>query len=349
MDHTHIRAYFLAIVTTLLTVLVVYMLRPFLVTVGMAAVFAVIFQPLNRRFAKRMPRGPAAFATLLIAIVCFAVPLTFLGVQFFRESQNVYGLLSQPGSIEHTQQALIGLGQKLDPTIPGAAAYVATLSTKIGAYAHQGVNLGFGYAGSVVTGTFAFILQLFVFLMTLYYILKEGPWLKKAIERFSPLTVTETNELFERLSRTISSVVRGTLLIALIQGALSAIGFTIFGVPNSVLWGTVAVFASMIPAIGVAAVFVPAVLFLLFTGHAGAGIGLAIFGTLVVGTIDNFLRPFLMSSRASIHPLLILLSVLGGVAFFGFAGLFLGPLVISLFLGLLSIYAPAGRSETSEA
>lgn len=349
MDHTHIRAYFLAIVTTLLAVLTVYMLRPFLVTVGLAAVFAVIFLPLHRRLAKRVPRGLAAFATLLVAVICFAVPLTFLGIQFFREAQNVYELLSQPGSIEHAQQALVALGQRLDPAIPGAAAHIATLSANLGAYAHQGLNLSFGYAGSFVTGTFAFILQLFVFLMTFYYFLKEGSWLKKAIERFSPLTVSETNDLFDRLSRTISSVVRGTLLVALVQGALTTIGFAIFSIPNSVLWGTAAVFASMIPAIGVAAVFVPAVLLLLFTGHTGAGIGLALFGTLVVGTIDNFLRPYLMSSRASIHPLLILLSVLGGVAFFGFAGLFLGPLVISLFLGLLSIYAPAGRSEASEA
>ncbi|HWU24671.1 MAG TPA: AI-2E family transporter [Candidatus Paceibacterota bacterium] len=343
MDHTHIRAYFLAILTTLLTVLAIYMLRPFLVTVGLAAVFAVIFLPLNRRFAKRMSRGPAAFATLLIAVICFAAPLTFLGIQFFREAESVYTLLSQPGSIEQGQQALVTLGERLNPTIPGSAEYLTTLSTNLGAYAHQGLNLGFGYAGAVVTGTFSFILQLFVFLMTLYYILKEGPKLKRTIEHFSPLTATETNELFDRLSRTISSVVRGTLLIALIQGALSAVGFALFGVPNGVLWGTVAVFASMIPGIGVAIVFVPAVLFLLFAGHTGAGIGLALFGVLVVGTIDNFLRPFLLSSRSSIHPLLVLLSVLGGVAFFGFAGLFLGPLVISLLLGLLSIYAPSQK------
>lgn len=349
MDHTHIRAYFLAILTTLLTVLAVYMLRPFLVTVGLAAVFAVIFLPLNRRFAKRMSRGPAAFATLLIAVICFAIPLTFLGIQFFREAQNVHTIISQPGSIEQGQHALVALGERLDPTIPGAGAYLATLSTNLGTYARQGLNLGFGYAGAVVTGTFSFILQLFVFLMTLYYILKEGPWLKRAIERFSPLTDTETNELFERLSRTISSVVRGTILIALIQGALSAVGFALFGIPNGVLWGTVAVFASMIPGIGVAIVFVPAVLFLLFTGHTGAGIGLALFGALVVGTIDNLLRPYLLSSRSSIHPLLILLSVLGGVAFFGFAGLFLGPLVMSLLLGLLSIYAPSQKDEVSAA
>lgn len=347
MDQTHLRAYFLAIVTTLLTVLTVYMLRPFLVTVGLAAVFAVIFMPVNRRFARRMPRGPAAFLTLLIALACFAIPLVFLGVQFFREAQGLYSFASQPGSIGHAQQALVSFGEKLDPTIPGARAYFTDLSTRLSGYVHQGAGLGFTYIGEVFSRTFSFILHLFVFLMTLYYLLKEGPRLKRGIERISPLSEAETGALFDRMVRTIGSVMRGTLLIALIQGFLTAVGFELFGIQNGVLWGAVAVFASLVPGIGVALVIVPAVLYLLFIGQAGNAIGLALFGLLVIGTIDNLLRPYLLGSRTSIHPLLVLLSVLGGIAFFGPAGIFLGPLVISLLLGLLSIYAPAQQSEVA--
>ena len=109
---------------------------------------------------------------------------------------------------------------------------------------------------------------------------------------------------------------------------------------NGILWGTVTVFAALIPSIGSGFVTVPGAIYLLATGHIGNGIGLAIWGLLFIGLVDNVLRPYLLAGRASIHPLLILLSVLGGLALFGPGGLFLGPLIISLLLGLLSIYAP---------
>lgn len=349
MDHAHIRTYFLIIVTTLLTVLAVYMLLPFLATVGLAAVFAVIFSPISRKLEQRMPPMAAALLTLLIALACFALPLVFLGIQFFREAHNIYALFSQPGSITHAQQALISIGNKLNPTIPGAGAYFTELSARLNEYVHQGADIGLSYVGAIFTRTFSFLLQIIIFLMTLYYLLKEGPRLKRSIERFSPLSASETADIFDRMVRTISSVLRGALLISLLQGILTAIGFAIFGISNSVLWGAVAVLAALLPGIGVAIVFIPAVLYLSVIGHIGAAIGLALYGIIVIGTVDNLLRPYVLGSRSSIHPLLVLLSVFGGLAFFGPAGLFLGPLVISLLLGLLSIYAPGGTNGASGA
>jgi len=348
MDHTHIRAYFLAAVTTLLAILTVYMLGPFLVTVGLAAVFAIIFSPISRRLEKRLPRGPAAFLTLLVAMACLAIPLIFLGTQLFREAQDLYSLATQPNSIAHAQQALITLGDRLDTKIPGAHAYFTGLSSRLNVYVHQSAGMAVGYIGTIFSRTLSFILHLFVFLMTMYYFLKEGPRVKQGLERFSPLSKTETAQLFDRIVRTTSSIMSGTILIAIVQGVLTAIGFGLFGISNPVLWGAIAIFAALVPGIGVALVVAPAVLFLLFTGHVGSGIGLALFGVLVIGTIDNLLKPFVLGSRASIHPLLILLSVLGGISFFGAPGIFLGPLVISILLGLLSLYAPSQR-EASEA
>jgi predicted PurR-regulated permease PerM len=346
MDHAHIRAYFLAILTTLLTVIAVYMLRPFLVTIGLAAVFAVVFTPLHKRLLRmRLPASIAALLTLIIGTVCVLVPTTYLGIQLFREAENVYSVISQPGSITQAQAALVSLGGHLEPSIPGAQAYFQSLSMNLGAFARQGLSWGLSHAGILFSGTLAFLLQLFVFMMTLYYLLKEGSRLKGAIERFSPLSSTETAELITRLIRTINSVVRGTFVIALIQGALTAVGFTIFGIPNGVLWGTVAVIGALIPSVGTALVFIPAFLYLLFVGHTGAAIGLAIYGLCGVGIVDNFLRPYLVGGRASIHPLLVLFAVLGGLALFGPGGLFLGPLVFSLLLGLLSIYTPSSRSS----
>jgi len=342
MDHAHIRAYFLAIVTTLLTVLAVYMLRPFLVTVGLAAVFAVIFAPLNKSLIRaRFPKALAALATLIIGVVCVAVPLSFLGVQLFHEAQDVYTSVSEPGSAARLQHAITSIGHSLDSSVPGSQPYFQSLSDNLTTYVRQSLSWGLNHAGVIFSGTLSFLLQAFVFLMTLYYFLKEGSRLGDAIGRFSPLAPAETEALTARLKQTIDSVVKGSLFIALIQGALTAVGFLIFGIPNSVLWGSVAVIGALIPSVGTALVMVPGVLYLLFVGHTGSAIGLALYGFIGVGTVDNFLRPYLVGGKASIHPLLVLLSVLGGVAFFGAGGLFLGPLIISLLLGLLSIYTPS--------
>ncbi|MDB4992530.1 MAG: hypothetical protein JWL75_775 [Parcubacteria group bacterium] len=342
MDHAHIRAYFLAIVTTLLTVLVVVMLRPFLVTIGLAAVFAVILTPLHKALQRiKLPQTLAALLSVLIGIVVLGLILSFVGVQLFREAHSLYIVVSQPGSVEHTKNAITSFGTSLNPTFPGAAAYFASIAGNISVYAQQALGWSFGQVGSVVTTTLDFLLQLFAFIMTLYYLLREGPRLRRAVEQYSPLTIGETSALISRLILTISSVVRGTLFVSVILGVFTTLAFLIFGIPNSTLWGTVAVIASLIPSIGAGLVFVPGVIYLAYLGHTGAAIGLAIFGTLGVMGIDYLLRPYLMGGKSQIHPLLILLSVFGGLLFFGPAGLFLGPLVISLLLGLLSIYAPA--------
>jgi predicted PurR-regulated permease PerM len=343
MDNPHLRAYFLAILTTLLTVIAVYMLRPFLVTISLAAVFAVVFAPLHDRFKSRLPEGFASFLTLIVGIVCVLIPTGFLGVQLFKEAQSVYTVVSEPGTVTQAQSALVSLGGYIDHTIPGAQEYFQSLSVNLGDYARKSLGWGLGHVGSIFSGTLAFLLQLFVFLMTLYYLLKEGGRMGEAIKKFSPLSPSETEELMDRLVRTINSVVRGTFVIALIQGAVTAVGFMIFGISNPVLWGTVAVFGALIPSVGTALVFIPAVLYLLFVGHTGSAIGLALFGLFGVGIIDNFLRPYLVGGKARIHPLLVLFAVLGGLALFGPGGLFLGPLVFSLLLGLLSIYAISRR------
>jgi predicted PurR-regulated permease PerM len=346
MDHAHIRAYFLAIVTTLLTILTVYMLRPFLVTVGLAAVFAVILTPLHRSLQRaKLPETLAALITLFIGVLCLALIASFVGVQLFKEAHSVYAALSQPGSIGQAQTTISKFGYSLNPTFPGAGSYFESIAANLSVYAQEALGWSFGQVGSVLSTTLGFLLQFFTFVMTLYYLLREGPRLKIATERYSPLTKDETATLISRLILTISSVVRGTLFVSVILGVFTTIGFFIFGIPNSTLWGTVAVIASLIPSIGAGLVFLPGILYLAYIGHMGAAIGLAIYGGIGVSFIDYGLRPYLMGSTSQIHPLLILLSVVGGLLFFGPAGLFLGPLVVSLLLGLLSIYNPSSRSE----
>lgn len=351
MNHAAIRPYFLAILIALVAALTFQLLQPFLVAVALAGVFSVILFPLYGMLKRllRLPAGGTAFVTLLAGVVLLAVPLSLISARILNEVQGLYVTLSEPGALSQLEAGLLGAAQRVDGVLPGATTYTANAVQDIDVYAQQAAQWAQSHAAGAFSGTLQFIALLIVFLMTVYYFLKEGPKLRRTIVALSPLAPAETQFLMERLSRTINSVVRGNITIALIQGFLVAIGFTIFGIPNGILWGAIASIAALIPSIGTSIIVIPGILYLLFTGATIPAIGLAIWSAVIVGMVDNILAPQLIGRRAAIHPLLILLSVLGGLAYFGPEGLFLGPLVVSLLIGLLSIYSPAdpeGKAPT---
>ncbi len=181
-------------------------------------------------------------------------------------------------------------------------------------------------------------MSFFLFLFTFYYLLKDAQKLKRISLAASPLSGEENEAILNKLELAINSVVRGNLAIALIQGILASIGLTIFGVPNPVLWGMVAAITSLIPTVGTSLVILPAILYLFLNNQIFQAAGLAIWGMVVVGLIDNFLGPKLVGRGMKLHPLLVLLSVLGGAVLFGPIGFLLGPLVLSLFFALFNIY-----------
>ena len=175
--------------------------------------------------------------------------------------------------------------------------------------------------------------------MTLYYFLKEGVAIKNGLAKQSPIADKEAIAIFTQLSRTITGIVKGSLTIAAIQGILSGIGYFIFAIPNPSLWGVTTAIAALIPGLGTSLVLIPAIIYLLVIGSVGNAVGLMLWAIFMVGLIDNFLSPKLMSRGAQLHPLLILLSVLGGISFFGAVGVFMGPLTVSLLFALYTTYS----------
>jgi predicted PurR-regulated permease PerM len=168
--------------------------------------------------------------------------------------------------------------------------------------------------------------------------LRDGTSLRRQLIRFSPLVDTYDQKIFDKLELAIHSVVKGSLVVGIIQGVLTGIGFAIFDIPNPALWGSIAAIAALIPGIGTALVIVPGIIYSFFSGTMGATIGLAIWGVVAVGLIDNFLGPRLIERGVKVHQFLILLSVLGGITFFGPIGFIIGPLIVSLLYALLEIY-----------
>lgn len=322
--------------------------KPFLAPIALAAIFSVVLQPLYIKLKNNNPKRAvvAALGTVLISILGILVPVFLLGTQIFQEAAVLYSTVSQADGQTFVIKLLTNLGSKAESFIPGTGSLFFNLSSNLDMYIREGLTWVVQHLGGALSSVSKLLLQLFIFLISLYYLLQDGPRLKQEIIKLSPLDNDDDTFIFQKLQSAVSSVVKGSLLIALIQGTLTAIGFTIFGVPNAVLWGTITVIAALIPGIGTALVLIPGIIYLFIVGNTFAAIGLLIWGIAAVGSIDNFLSPRLLGKNLELHPLLILLSVLGGIGYFGPIGLFVGPIVISLLFAFLSIYSYLFREVT---
>jgi len=340
MNAKMLQPYFLIALIAVSSVLTFFIFRPFLVVIVFAVVFAVVLQPLYQGILRQMSSSPglAAFATMLVSVVCILIPLTFITVQVADEAQNLYTAIVEGGSKTYFNTALELVSDTVTQYVPGFALSGAELSSSADRYVKDGLAWLVRHLGGAFGGIAKLLISLFIFLIALYYFLRDGEKLKQAIIDVSPLADTDDNAVLTRLEQAINSVIRGSLAIALIQGVLTGVGFTIFGVPNSVLWGVVAAFSALIPGIGTSLVLAPGIAYLFVIGSTAPAIGLLIWSIFAVGLIDNLLGPRLMGKGMRIHPLVVLLSVFGGLAFFGPAGLFLGPLCASLLFALVSIH-----------
>lgn len=326
--------------------------RPFLTPLVLAAVFAVVLHPLYRGLVSRLGNweSVAALLTVLISVVLILIPLVFLGTQIVREAGQLYGSIAAGDSGANFVAATIqNIGHAIGDFSPAAGNFFTGFSADVDIYLKQGLEWLIQHLGAALSGITALFLNFFIFFIALYYLLRDGVRLKRALIVLSPLEDTDDEMIFGRLETAVNSVIKGSLTIALVQGVLTAIGFAIFGVPNAILWGTIAAVASLIPGFGTALVLVPAVLYLFATGDIIPAIGLLAWGTLGVGLIDNFLGPRLVSKSTHLHPLLILLSVLGGLVYFGPIGIFLGPLILSLLFAFIAIYSYLANPSVSVA
>ncbi|MDD4271501.1 MAG: AI-2E family transporter [Patescibacteria group bacterium] len=328
--------YFLLALLIVTSILSFYVLRPFASVFILAAIFTVVFQPLYRRVLKYSfnHEGLAAFLTTIIIVVIILTPLTFLGVRIFQELRDLYVSLIENGGKDNFISVFNGLLENFRHYF----LLPPEFSINIGQYVKEGLNWLLNNLGALFSNFASILATFFIFLITLYYLLKDGHKIKQAAIKYSPLADTDDKMILNKLELAISSIVRGNFTIAFLQGFLTTIGFTIFSVPNAILWGTAAAIASLIPSVGTSLVFIPAIILMYVSGNLFSAVGLLLWGMLAVGLIDNFLGPKLIGRGMKLHPLLVLFSVIGGAVFLGPIGFFLGPIILSLLFALLHIY-----------
>lgn len=337
--------YLLALLSGTLLI-VFFIFRPFIYTLISAIVFTVVFQPVHKKvlWHTRQRRWIAALITSIIIITIVLVPVVLLGMQIFKEAQQLYSEVTAVGGKNNILNAIKEITINIQRYIPVPVEF----SPDFHKYLEQGLDWLLKNIGGVFSNITKMILNFFIFLIALYYLLKDGQRLKKTVVDLSPLPDADDEKILNKLALAVNSVIKGNLTVAAVQGVLTAIGFAIFGVPNAVLWGTVTAIAALIPGFGTSLVLIPAILFLFFNSGIFNAAGLLVWGAVAVGLIDNFLGPKLVGRGIQLHPLIVLLSVLGGLGLFGPVGILLGPLAISMLFALFEIYLSLKTQELAE-
>ncbi|HVF42347.1 MAG TPA: AI-2E family transporter [Pyrinomonadaceae bacterium] len=328
------------------------MLQPFIEVLLWAVVLVIVFMPVHRRVRARVGSpGWSAVVSCLLVVVVILVPLTLVSLAIVREMSHIaQGLQAKPGEGGAAQGGMAGIldspyvdralnwvGQYVDLSQFNSEQFIADRLKSLGG-AIAGRTLG------VVGGVVGIVIEIFFVIFTMYYLFRDGERMREAVYSVLPLDDRRAHEIIDRTQEVISASVYGVLVIALIQGALGGLAFWALGLPSSLLWGVVMVFLSMIPMAGAFVVWVPAALYLLATGAWGKAIILTVWGALVIGSVDNFLRPKLVGEKTRLHELIIFFSVLGGLQVFGVIGLVLGPVVVAITIALLDVLRHADDS-----
>jgi predicted PurR-regulated permease PerM len=324
------------------------MLLPFVNVLAWASVLVILFYPIHQRLVA-LTKRPAwsALLSTVIVIAVIVLPLTLLTLVVAKElgevARNAQEFLrslldsSSPVIVWITGR----LGRYVDASHIDLQGYLLERLKNISG-AIAGRTLGF--LGGVVGSIF----QMFFTIFTMYYLFRDGDRIYDGMLDAIPLNVTETRKIFDRTHEVIHASVYGVIVIAMVQGTLGGLAFAALGLPSPVVWGVVMFFLSMVPMVGSSVIWIPTAIYLGVSGHWGKALALALWGGLVIGTIDNILRPKLVGERARLHELLIFFSVLGGLQIWGPLGLVLGPVMIAITLALIDIFKhmdPAFRAR----
>jgi predicted PurR-regulated permease PerM len=324
-SRSRVQALLLLVATTLGIYLCYRLALPFLPALTWTLTLAVLFLPFHRWLESKLKRpNMAAVVSVLVVSLMVSIPATFLGQRLIMESARgaeIIKMKVDSGEWRHTIEAQPRIApiaswieQQFD--LPGTVKALATWLTTA--------------AGTIVKGS---VVQLIGFCLTLYllfYFLRDRRAALQSLRSLSPLSDAEMDRLFGRIEETVYATVYGTLAVSVVQGLLGGLMFWWLGLPAPVLWGMVMALLAIVPVLGAFVVWIPAALFLALEGSWGKALILTLWGSVIVGGIDNLLLPILVGNRLKLHTILAFLSVVGGLILLGPSGLILGPVILTI-------------------
>ncbi|POF88704.1 AI-2E family transporter [Pseudomonas putida] len=343
MNQTALQNRALAVLLAAVTIAFVWIMLPYYGAIFWAVILGILFAPLQRnlliRFNRR--RNLAAGVSLLICLLIAILPVIFTSALLVQEGASLYqriesGQLDIAGYVEQGKNMLPAFAQhSLDQMGMGN---LDGLRDKISKWAGQGSQVLASQAFSFGQGTFDFLVSFGIMLYILFFFLREGPELARKVRLAVPLPEDQKRRLQLKFNRVVRATVKGNLLVAITQGALGGVIFWILDIPSALIWAVLMAFLSLLPAVGAGIVWAPVAAYFILTGATWQGLVLTAFGVLVIGMVDNVLRPILVGRDTRMPDYLILVSTLGGLAVFGLNGFVIGPLIAALFISSWTIF-----------
>ncbi|MFP4315106.1 MAG: AI-2E family transporter [Desulfovibrionales bacterium] len=330
----------LLLLALFISALFLTMIRQFLMAIFLAGIFSAMFQPLYSKFVQwfKGRRSLASGITLLTICLIIILPLfLLLGIvtgQAIKVSNMVGPWVSQRVDGSTTFAELF----RFLPFYDYIQQYNQEILTRAGELVGSISSFLLDSLSEVTFKTINFVFLFFVFLYTMFFFLKDGRLVLEKILYYLPLTTEGEQRLLERFSSVTRATIKGTLIIGVIQGSLAGAGFWAVGIDGAVFWGAVMSFLSIIPAIGSALVWIPAVIILAALGSYIKALLLLLYCGLLVGSVDNLLRPVMVGRDTKMHELFIFFGTLGGISLFGIIGFIVGPIVAALFVTIWEIY-----------
>ena len=335
--------------------LVFLVIRPFIATLLGSILLSYLFYPWYRWLQKKIKNKNAA-----ALIISFVVVILLLAPLFF-----VLNTLTKEAYVSYltSKQKILSIGDTLkncpeENSFCGFVSYIGDFldDPKVKYHLQTTVEKVTSYvidsASNLVFSIPKFVLKFFVMMFTIFYLFKDGPSIIGNIRRVLPLKDVYKRHLFEKFGKTTFAIVYGYVVVAIMQGILGGIGFFIFGVTSPIIWGIVMIFAALIPFIGTGIVWFPAALFKLIEGISSGstseitgGVLFLLYGLIIISGLDNVIRPKLIGNKAKVHPILILVGVLGGLYLLGPVGLIVGPLMLALFVTFIQAYETEKRTK----
>ena len=343
------------ILLAILTVAFAWVVWPFYGAVFWGAVLAILYEPVYRRLLARMRgrRNLAALATLGIILVIVILPLALISVSLVQEAAGVY---------RRVKSGELDFGNYFAQILAAMPAWASGLLERVGiedlaglqaklsaAITQRGQALA-GSAFDVGQNALDLVVAFVIAMYLLFFLLRDGAELAADIRAAIPLAPAPKARLVERFTTVIRATVKGNVLVAVAQGALGGLAFWVLGVHAPILWAVIMGFLSLLPAVGAALIWGPVAIYFLATGHAGAGIGLTLFGVFVIGLIDNVLRPILVGKDTELPDYVVLISTVGGLALIGINGFVIGPLIAAMFVSAWQLLtAERARAQSESA
>jgi len=346
MTKKRITIIFLLTLTVFALYLCYLLFQPFLNPLLSALVIAIVFFPVHARIQVVIRKASlsALVSTMLVTLIII-IPAIMILAAVTKELSGLIALIDQKSAesgglspyLNHLLEGPLNwVGQYIDLSQVNLSE---TLRSRLEGLSRFLLAQLTGIIGSITS----FAVDAVITIFTLFFLFREGRSMRRRVTTLVPLTHDQIEKLLDGIENTIIGTVYGGLVVAAVQGALTGLALWVFGIHSPVLWAVVAAFFALLPFVGTAIVWVPAAIYLLAAGHWAQAIILAVWGAGVVGTVDNILRPYLISGRMQMHTLLIFFAVFGGVNVFGFLGLFVGPVILAITITLLGILRDEGR------